>query len=404
MAFGVFLSGFVIDEPAPYELFLVGLIGLWALFGLRISRTVAPLLILLIVFNIGGLIALTRMNDLEGAPLYIAVSVFLALTSVFFAAIIEDDERRLRLIFGAYIAAALVTAMLGILGYFGAIPGGERFTLYDRARGAFGDPNVFGPYLILPSLILMHGILNGRLAVAPFRLLALLILSFGIFLSFSRAAWGATALSMMLLVFVMLVSQRSGIFRLRVLVMALIGLLVLIAALIFALQFDAVSELFTVRAQLVQDYDGARFGRFERHKLGFLLAMEKPLGIGPLAFGPIYGEDTHNIWLKALLDYGWLGFVAYLALIVWTLVLGFRYLLRERSWQPYLMTAYIVFVAHVIVGTVIDTDHWRHFYLILGVLWGCFALERRHQREAQLVRRRPSIMGTSAVRMNNRIT
>ena len=42
------------------------------------------------------------------------------------------------------------------------------------------------------------------------------------------------------------------------------------------------------------------------------MAMEHPLGIGPLEFGPIYGEDTHNIWLKALLDYGWLGFASWL--------------------------------------------------------------------------------------------
>ena len=35
---GVFLSGFVIDEPAPYDLYMAGLIAVWALFGLRISR------------------------------------------------------------------------------------------------------------------------------------------------------------------------------------------------------------------------------------------------------------------------------------------------------------------------------------------------------------------------------
>lgn len=46
VAFGVFLSGFVIDEPAPYELWMAGLIGLWFILGLRISRGVAPLLAL----------------------------------------------------------------------------------------------------------------------------------------------------------------------------------------------------------------------------------------------------------------------------------------------------------------------------------------------------------------------
>jgi O-antigen ligase len=378
--FGVFLSGFVINEPAPYELFLAGLVGLWAFFGLTISRTTAPLLMLLVLFNVGGMFALTQMAELSGGPMYVAVSLFLALTSVFFAAIIEADPRRLKLIFAAYLAGALVTAMLGILGYFGAIPGAEKFTLYDRARGAFQDPNVFGPYLVLPALFLMHGLLTGRILTAPLKLAALLVLTFAIFLAFSRAAWGLYALSTALLIGVMLVKERSGLFRLRVLVMALVGLLVLIAMLAIALQFDAVRELFTVRAQLIQDYDGQHLGRFDRHILGFILALEKPLGIGPLVFGTIYGEDTHNIWLKALMDYGWLGFVSYLALIVWTLALGFRNLLRDRPWQPYLMTSYIVFFGHILVGTVIDTDHWRHFYLLLGVLWGCFALEAKWVR------------------------
>ena len=39
--------------------------------------------------------------------------------------------------------------------------------------------------------------------------------------------------------------------------------------------------------------------------------MEHPLGIGPLVFGTLLGEDTHDIWLKTLLDYGWLGFVSW---------------------------------------------------------------------------------------------
>ncbi|RYE73298.1 MAG: hypothetical protein EOP19_29475, partial [Hyphomicrobiales bacterium] len=55
IALGVFLSGFVISEPAPYELYLVGLIAIFGLVGaLRISAGTAPLLVLLLLFNAGG--------------------------------------------------------------------------------------------------------------------------------------------------------------------------------------------------------------------------------------------------------------------------------------------------------------------------------------------------------------
>lgn len=378
---GVFLSGFVIAEPAPYEIFMAGLIGLWALFGLRISRATAPLTVLLALFMIGGILSLTVMADLGTGPMYMAVTGFLCLTAVFFAAIIEESYRRLPLILNAWVAAAVITALLGVLGYFGAIPGAANFTLYDRAKGAFQDPNVFGPFLVAPTLYLLHGLLTQPISRAPLKVAGLLVLTLGVFLSFSRAAWALDLFCVVALVFVMLLKQRSGLFRLRILVLTLSGALFVVAALVVALQSDQVASLFSSRTQLVQDYDGGHLGRFDRHRIGFLMAMEKPLGIGPMVFSTMFPEDEHNVLLKSLTSYGWLGFVAYVTLILWTLSLGFRFLLLERPWQPYMMIAWITFIGHVGIGNVIDTDHWRHFYLLLGILWGCAALEYRHKRQ-----------------------
>jgi hypothetical protein len=380
IAFGVFLSGFVISEPAPYELIMVIQIAIWFLLGLRISRTVCAILVLLLVFNIGGLFSMTVMADMSGAPMYFAVSTFLALSSVFYAAIVEDDPKRLDLIFKAWVVAALITAMLGILGYLNAFPGAHVFTRYDRAMGAFQDPNVFGPYLVGPILYLLYHLLTGRVMLAPLLIGGILVLVLGVFLSFSRAAWGLLLFGGIALVIVMLLKERTTAFRLKILTISIVAGLILVLALAIALQIPQISDLFMNRAKLVQEYDGARLGRFERHKIGFLMALERPLGMGPMAFGKIYGEDEHNIWLKSLTTYGWLGAVTYQIMIWSTICLGFRYLLRERAWQPYLMIAWVMIVGHALIGNVIDTDHWRHFYLLLGVLWGCFALEHRHSR------------------------
>lgn len=381
MALGVFLSGFVISEPAPYELLMVGQVALWFLFGLKISRAVAPLLALLLIFNVGGLLAITMLpNILTEQVLYVAVSIFLALTAVFYAAVIEDRPQRLKLIFQAWVAAAIITGMLGILGYFHAFPGSEVFTRYDRAMGAFQDPNVFGPFLVAPMLYLLHGMLKGRLTESPLRIVGILILSFAVFLSFSRAAWGLFLFCAVALVFIMLLKERTNAFRLKILVLSLAAVIAMVMALVIALQSEKVRGLFETRTQLVQDYDGGHLGRFDRHKLGFAMAMEKPLGIGPMMFGKIFPEDEHNIYLKSLMTYGWLGFLSYLTLIAWTVSIGFRCMLRDRPWQPYLMIAWIVLVGHMLIGAVIDTDHWRHFYLVLGIVWGCGAAEWRHQR------------------------
>ncbi|MGG7517134.1 O-antigen ligase family protein [Allorhizobium undicola] len=381
----VFLQGFVIHEPSPYELFMAALIPLWFLLGLRISRPVAPLMALMLLFNVGGLLSLLVMDDLDDGPMYMAISLFLALTAIFFAAIIAEKGKRLELIFKAWAAAAVLTALLGILGYFHAIPGGEIFTRYDRAMGAFQDPNVFGPFLIAPALFLMHGLLTGRLIDAPSRIGGLLIIAFGIFLSFSRAAWALFLFSAVAMVLVLLLKERSTAFRMKITMLALAAAMLMVVALGIALQFDKVSALFANRTQLVQDYDGGHLGRFERHKIGFLMSMEKPLGIGPMVFSRIFPEDEHNIWLKCLTSYGWLGFTCFVSMLVWTICFGFRYLLRHRPWQPYLMIAWIVLLGHAGIGNVIDIDHWRHVYLLFGILWGCRALE--HGWQKQTIRR-----------------
>lgn len=378
IAFGIFLTGFVVREPAPYELFMALVMPIWALFGLRISRTVAPMALLLVLFVIGGMISMNQMDDVGEIPLYLSVSLFLALTAVFFAAVLESRPDLYKLIFWSWTAAAVATSMLGMLGYFGLTPD-EMFTLYGRAAGAFKDPNVFGPFLVLPAVFMLQLILTGRATSLPFHAAILVFLTAGIFLSFSRGAWGLFLFSALALTGGLYLRSNSNVFRLRIILMGFFAFVLLAVALIFALQIPAIADIFSERAQLAQSYDTGRLGRFARFVIGFQMAMEHPLGIGPLEFGVMLGEDTHNIWLKTLLDYSWLGFAAYLTLIVWTLAGGFRILFRSRPWQPFLLTAYVVFVGHVLLGTVIDTNHWRHFYLLLGMVWAAMALEARWQ-------------------------
>ena len=114
VAFGVFLSGFVIDEPAPFDIYMAVLIGFWFILGLKISRTAGVLLSFLLVFMSGGFLSITQMTKIGDAPMYLAVTLFLCLSAVFLCAIIDEDHRRLRLIFDAWTAAAVTTAMLGI--------------------------------------------------------------------------------------------------------------------------------------------------------------------------------------------------------------------------------------------------------------------------------------------------
>ena len=377
---GVLLSGFVLHEPAPYELYMAGLMALWFLFGLKIDRGTAPLLVLVIFFNIGGMVAATQMADLHTAPLYLAVSIFLGLSSVFFAAATSARPTLFETIVLAWLLAGLMTAALGIIGYFELVPGAGIFTRHGRASGAFEDPNVFGPFLVLPAIYLLHRLIYGTLAELPLHGGLLALVTCAIFLSFSRGAWSLYVVAATFLVATVAIHNGNGLFRLRIAVLSLLAIALAAAAVLIVLQMGDVADMLAQRARLMQAYDEGRLGRFARFTIGLAMALENPLGIGPLMFGRMLGEDTHNIWLKALLDHGWIGFAAYVILITWTLAAGFKILFRLRPWQPYFSCAYVVLVGHVALGMVIDTDHWRHFYLLLGLVWGGIALERRERR------------------------
>ncbi len=396
LAVGVFLGGFVMFEPAPYELLLAATLGIWFLSGLKINRSILPLFVCVFLFSTGGILSISQTADLSDGLIYMTITIFLGLTSMFFAAVIADDMGRLRLIFRAYVVAAVITSTLGIFGYFNAIPGFEIFTRYSRAMGAFQDPNVFGPFIVAPILYLIYGLLTRSVTTAPIRLAMLVILLAGIFLAFSRGAWIMMIISTFLMYLILFLNERNPRQRLKYIMLAIIGLALVVVLLATALQFEVVSSLFSERAKAIQSYDNARIGRFARHAIGFSLAVEKPLGLGPLEFGLIYGGDTHNIWLKSLLGYSWLGFASFLTLVLWTLIGGFKLLFRPRPWQPYFIIAYSVFIAHIIVGWIIDIDHWRHFYLVIGIIWGCFTLENRWQKYCLRMKTTGPVSGSPA--------
>ena len=110
------------------------------------------------------------------------------------------------------------------------LPGAEMFTKYDRAAGAFQDPNVFGPFLTLPGIYLLYRLLTGSPARMSLYAVPLLIIVAGIFFSFSRGAWGLFGASAMLLTGALFLQSTSGTFRLRIVVMSIAAVALLVVA------------------------------------------------------------------------------------------------------------------------------------------------------------------------------
>ena len=96
--------------------------------------------------------------------------------------------------------------------------------MYGRANATFNDPNVLGAFLVLPALLALQRVLNGRLGDAFARVRSCsALMAIAVLLTFSRAAWGQFALTTALLMFLTFVTTRSGNARLRIVLIAIAG-------------------------------------------------------------------------------------------------------------------------------------------------------------------------------------
>ncbi len=365
----------VFIEPSPYELMTLTAAVIFVATGLRLRLVFMPLLLLLILLNVGYSIGAVPVIDTTGVANWIATSWYMAVTVMFFATVVADDtEARLDMLRRGLIVGALIASATAIAGYFNLVPGGhDLLTLYDRARGTFKDPNVLGAFLILPALFALQSVVSDRPGKSFRSAIALFIMALAILLAFSRAAWGGLVLTSAFMLALMVLTSATRGQRSRIVVMSVIAVLAVVMLLAVLLSFDSVADMFKQRASFDQSYDEGRFGRFGRHILGAQLALDVPFGIGPLQFHNFFPEDTHNSYLNAFMSGGWLAGVCYPALVFITVIMGFRHIFVSVPWQRAYLAIFSAFLGTVGESFVIDTDHWRHFWMMLGAMWGMFA-------------------------------
>jgi hypothetical protein len=371
----------VFIEPSPYELVTLTAAALFFATGLQLRLVFMPLILLLVLLNVGysiGAIPLYAESDVFS---WIMTSWYMAVTVVLLAMVLaEDTLARLNMLRRGLVVGAMIASMAAIAGYFDLVPGGhDLLTLYERARGTFKDPNVLGAFLILPALFALQSVVTEGFTRAFRNAIAFGIMSLALLLAFSRAAWGGLILTSAFMLALMVLTSRSRAERSRIVVITMVA--VLVGALLIAvlLSFDSVADMFKQRASFDQSYDEGRFGRFGRHILGAAMALDLPFGIGPLQFHRYFPEDTHNSYLNAFMSGGWLSGICYPTLIFTTVVLGFRHLFVRVPWQRAYLAIFSAFLGTVGESFVIDTDHWRHFWMMLGVMWGMIAAAQRYR-------------------------
>jgi hypothetical protein len=379
----VLTSSVAFIEPSPHDLLMGALALTCVVAGIRFQRMLVVPLIFLAIWNFAGAMALIPVVGQEKTIQYTGTSVYLAVAAIVFACLFANNTMpRLATMRVAYTLSAIMAAFAGISGYFSLFPGAEQlFAPFGRALGSFKDPNVFGPFLIWPTLFVVYHMLTRRIGLTDIAVSAILL--FALLLSFSRGAWFHFAVSSFVLVGLGFLTAPTQHVRLRIVALGALSLLALAGLLALLLSFDSIGEMFRERAQLIQSYDVGEGGRFRLQELALASVLNFPNGMGPFEFARVHGLQQHNVYLQAFLVYGWAGAMAYVMLLLSTLWVGLRSAFIRTPWQAYTITAYAAFVGEVAEGFVIDTDHWRHFFLLLGMVWGLAAATFRPQAQLQ---------------------
>jgi O-antigen ligase len=358
-------------EPSPYDFASFVAIPLWLLGGATIHRSFLPFLFLLLFQALVGFFALLPYWSDPDSVLYQYQTAYLTLTGLFFALYVgERTEARAELILKAYTVGAFVAAVTGVVGYFDLAGLGETFSRYGRASGTFKDPNVLGSFVILSAVYLMQNLLLARARSAAFTATILAVIVAGVFLSFSRGSWGAAIFSIIFMIAAAFATSEAAGSRRRIAVIAIVAAILIVAVVAVLLSFDETRDFFLKRAALTQDYDEGETGRFGNQMRSLPMLLERFGGFGPLRFRLIFGLEPHNSYIGAFANGGWLGGLLFVLIVGITTFIGLRLMFKRSPYQRLAQVYFPTLTAFFLQAFQIDIDHWRHVFLMLGVVWG----------------------------------
>jgi O-antigen ligase len=367
----VALGALAVFEPAPSDIGIALLIVFGYLNGnLRWNQKLTLPFMLLGLFVLANLVSLCYAADVNQGALYFSITLFMIASWLFVVGLLgRYGERGMLCVMSAFTIAGVVSAVLAIATYFQFAPPLNDWVLFfDRVKGFFKDPNVFGPYLVIAALYALHRLqLKAALSSKLSWLASFLIASLGVLLCYSRAAWVNYAVTLLLFFGLNWFANRRTAGARRSLISFVLVAVVASACLAYALTITQVGEVVSYRTEL-QDYDADRFAT---QTAALRLGFSNPLGVGPAQSFARLDYATHNLYLRIFSENGVLGFLSLAAFLLLTLARSF--VLSLRAGKPS-QRAMFALITAAICGTMlnsftIDTLHWRHFWLLLALGW-----------------------------------
>lgn len=376
----VLAINFTLTRPSPVDILFVVTIALTLCAAQVVTRNILILSVLLMAW-IGSLyVSSLSLSDNPEVAYYIVKITFavsIAFCSTLVAAHWQSND--IRRFLQVYIAATCIASCLGTVGFLLGI---EDLTWDGRAKAFLDDPNMYGAFLI-PGVFAAMYMLSLRERPLLY-VTALFVVSFGIVLSFSRAAivscvlWGALYY---------LVLNRRNLTR-AVFYAAVTCAVIAVAVGLAAVVDPDIGAKIADRTTIAKEYDLGYGGRYSRYALSVPLILSHPLGMGLLEIDRYFDEPIHNIWISSFLNYGWLAGFAFTCLILFTVAVSwFNY--RETR-NPLCLTLFFCWASVTSCAFLHEAERWRHLWLFTGLVWGISHVRLRRPGVAGRPSRRPA--------------
>jgi O-antigen ligase len=365
VAVGFLLLAVVQVEPAPPDIVFMAVMSVAMVTGrFNLDRVPVSIGAFLGIFLALNLLSAIEAVDTGEAVAFMGITMYLTVFSLWLTSYLTSTDRA-RLIVVFYLAAAIVSAVVGGVAFFTHFPGSEALLFGDeRVRGLFKDANVYGPFMIPIALILLEEIAQPRLLRSRFtvKLVLFTLLLTAVLLSFSRAAWLNGAVGLTVLIGILLLRRGGSHRALRLLVVTLVSAAVIAEVAVASGAVEFLSERTGVQAYDVE--------RFAAQRSGLEMAAQYPVGIGPGQFDVLTGYSTHSTFIRTLAEQGLMGLVLWLALALTTLVLAARSTILGRHTYGIGSAALLAAWSGILANSLfVDTLHWRHLWIVAALIW-----------------------------------
>ncbi len=366
LSFYAFLSGFVFIEPSPAEILFVIFVALLLIrlkFNLHFMlETLIILFFPLFTSTLSGLFQDGFIN-----VRFIVIDLYLfGFYFILVSAIMTERLNSIELIktvMKYWTLAALINIFAGLYCYATGkqfLFGVDVIKFGIRLKGFFKDPNVFGPFAVVPFVFHLDVLIKERINLK--RLFLVILLGLGIVLSFSRAAWLNAAVSTIILIgyYVAINVRKHSKRNVLVLVVIMIFLISVGWKIIDNVEImnTKLSDFMLARFGL-QKYDEERFGA-QSEMVEILESRNVLFGIGPGKYEDYAGMATHSLYIRYLGERGLISFVIFVIWLVHKAKLGKR--------SPLKIFLLSTLVGQMINSFFIDSLHWRHFWILFVFL------------------------------------